>query len=75
MKCPRQKTVFENIDDLIKFFVCINCYIDLTFITALHVHACEWNPEAVVALQKGLQRNKVEDRCTVYAGDKPMHYC
>ncbi|KAG7517654.1 hypothetical protein JOB18_013498 [Solea senegalensis] len=36
---------------------------------ASHVHACEWNPAAVEALQKNLQANKVSDRCTVHQGD------
>ncbi|KAF6021833.1 TRMT12 [Bugula neritina] len=36
---------------------------------ARHVHACEWNPDAVTALRKGLAINKVSDRCTVYEGD------
>ncbi|KAM9740522.1 tRNA wybutosine-synthesizing protein 2 homolog [Menidia menidia] len=36
---------------------------------ASHVHACEWNPAAVQALQKNLQANGVSDRCTVHQGD------
>lgn len=36
---------------------------------ALKVHACEWNPVAVEALQKGLIANKVEDRCVIHCGD------
>ena len=36
---------------------------------AQHLHACEWNPDAVDALKKSLRLNKVEDRCTVYEGD------
>mgnify|MGYP001792452919 CR=1 FL=1 len=38
-------------------------------ITAAHVHACEWNPNAVEALRRGLVRNHVSDRCTVHSGD------
>ena len=34
-----------------------------------HVHACEWNPDAVEALTRNLQLNGVADRCTVHAGD------
>ncbi|KAG8003905.1 tRNA wybutosine-synthesizing protein 2-like protein [Nibea albiflora] len=34
-----------------------------------HVHACEWNPDAVEALQKNLAANGVSDRCTVHQGD------
>ncbi|KAF0039901.1 hypothetical protein F2P81_008136 [Scophthalmus maximus] len=36
---------------------------------ASHVHACEWNPDAVKALQKNLQANEVSDRCTIHQGD------
>ncbi|XP_028315647.1 tRNA wybutosine-synthesizing protein 2 homolog isoform X2 [Gouania willdenowi] len=36
---------------------------------ACHVHACEWNLEAVKALQKNLNVNGVSNRCTVYQGD------
>ncbi|XP_078480102.1 LOW QUALITY PROTEIN: tRNA wybutosine-synthesizing protein 2 homolog [Lampetra planeri] len=36
---------------------------------ATHVHACEWNPDAVTALQKNLVANGVLDRCTVHQGD------
>ncbi|RXN07357.1 tRNA wybutosine-synthesizing 2-like protein [Labeo rohita] len=36
---------------------------------ASHVHACEWNPDAVKALQRNLQINGVSDRCTVHQGD------
>ncbi|XP_022070307.2 tRNA wybutosine-synthesizing protein 2 homolog [Acanthochromis polyacanthus] len=36
---------------------------------ASHVHACEWNPDAVEALQKNLEANRVSDRCTIHQGD------
>lgn len=36
---------------------------------AAHVHACEWNPAAVAALQRNLEVNGVSDRCTVHPGD------
>ncbi|KAG9272742.1 hypothetical protein AMEX_G13763 [Astyanax mexicanus] len=36
---------------------------------AAHVHACEWNLDAVAALKRNLQLNKVADRCTVHPGD------
>lgn len=36
---------------------------------AAHVHACEWNPDAVQALQKNLKLNKVYERCTIHQGD------
>lgn len=34
-----------------------------------HLHACEWNSNAVYALRKNLIANGVSDRCTVYEGD------
>ncbi|XP_054453913.1 tRNA wybutosine-synthesizing protein 2 homolog isoform X2 [Anoplopoma fimbria] len=36
---------------------------------ASRVHACEWNPNAVKALQRNLETNGVSDRCTVHQGD------
>jgi len=36
---------------------------------ATHVHACEWNPQAVESLRWSLQRNGVEQRCTIHYGD------
>ncbi|XP_038556156.1 tRNA wybutosine-synthesizing protein 2 homolog isoform X1 [Micropterus salmoides] len=41
----------------------------LVYAGASHVHACEWNPDAVEALQKNLVANRVSDRCTVHQGD------
>ncbi|KAL5005633.1 hypothetical protein ScPMuIL_016791 [Solemya velum] len=41
---------------------------------ASHVHACEWNPEAVSALERNLKLNGVSDRCTIHRGDN-MHVC
>ncbi|KAM8733199.1 tRNA wybutosine-synthesizing protein 2 homolog isoform 1-T1 [Acanthopagrus schlegelii] len=39
---------------------------------ASHVHACEWNPDAVEALQKNILANGVSDRCTVHQGDNRL---
>jgi tRNA G37 N-methylase Trm5 len=39
---------------------------------ALHIHACEWNENSVVALVENLRRNKVAERCTVHAGDNAL---
>ena len=39
---------------------------------ASHVHCCEWNPEAIVALKWNLKKNRVEDRCTVHEGDNRL---
>lgn len=36
---------------------------------AAFVHACEWNPHAVVALRKNLEINGVADRCQIHFGD------
>ncbi|XP_028816248.1 tRNA wybutosine-synthesizing protein 2 homolog [Denticeps clupeoides] len=36
---------------------------------AAHVHACEWNPNAVEALHRNLQLNGVSDHCTIHQGD------
>jgi hypothetical protein len=36
---------------------------------AAHVHACEWNDDAVLALRHNLKANKVDDRATIYVGD------
>ena len=47
-------------------------YYTLQFLTrgkAKHVHACEINPNSILALNKGLQRNFVQDKCTIYEGD------
>lgn len=47
-------------------------YFTLPFLVharAHHVHACEWNPDAVEALKKNLVSNRVSDHCTVHQGD------
>ncbi|KAG8447724.1 hypothetical protein GDO86_015007 [Hymenochirus boettgeri] len=36
---------------------------------ASFVHACEWNHDAVIALQKNLLINKVSDKCQIHEGD------
>lgn len=36
---------------------------------AEHVHACEWNPDAVLALKNSLVANGVSSRCTIHPGD------
>lgn len=33
------------------------------------VHACEWNSDAVDALERGLEANRVKGRCVVHYGD------
>ncbi|CAN8003767.1 unnamed protein product [Ixodes hexagonus] len=36
---------------------------------ARHVHACEWNKDAIEALNKNLRLNGVEECCTIHFGD------
>ncbi|XP_015283501.1 PREDICTED: tRNA wybutosine-synthesizing protein 2 homolog [Gekko japonicus] len=36
---------------------------------AAFVHACEWNPHAVEAMQQNLQLNGVRHRCRIHQGD------
>ncbi|KAL1140223.1 hypothetical protein AAG570_000155 [Ranatra chinensis] len=36
---------------------------------AKFVHACDWNPDAIMALRRNLELNKVQDRCKIYEGD------
>lgn len=47
-------------------------YFTLPFLVhaeAAFVHACEWNPHAVVALRNNLDLNGVADRCQIHFGD------
>ncbi|XP_062513565.1 tRNA wybutosine-synthesizing protein 2 homolog isoform X2 [Corticium candelabrum] len=47
-------------------------YFTLTYLihaNARHVHACEWNRNAVTALRESLEANNVSTRCTIYEGD------
>lgn len=39
---------------------------------AKKVYACEWNPNAIVALRHNLQVNRVESRCSVIEGDNRL---
>jgi len=41
---------------------------------ASHVVACEWNPDAVKALQWSLQKNGFEGRCTILEGDNQKQH-
>nr|CCA14638.1 tRNA wybutosinesynthesizing protein putative [Albugo laibachii Nc14] len=36
------------------------------------VHACDWNPDAITALQYNLLRNRVSERCTIHEGDNQV---
>ena len=40
---------------------------------AKHVTATEWNPNAIRDLRKGLERNKVAEKCKVIEGDNRSH--
>ena len=42
---------------------------------AAHVHACEWDRDALAALAHNLRRNKVEGRCSIHAGDNAGSLC
>ena len=47
-------------------------YYTLQFLVrggAAHVHACEINPDSISALEKGLIRNNVVEKCTIHHGD------
>ena len=33
------------------------------------VYACEWNPDAVEGLRRGLVANGIEDKCVIHFGD------
>nr|XP_044599689.1 tRNA wybutosine-synthesizing protein 2 homolog [Equus asinus] len=47
-------------------------YFTLPFLVhagAAFVHACEWNPHAVVALRNNLEINRVAHRCQIHFGD------
>ena len=36
---------------------------------AFMVHACEWNPDAVMFLRRNLHLNNVHHLCTIHEGD------
>lgn len=47
-------------------------YFTLPFLIhakASFVHACEWNPNAVEALEKNLALNNVKEKCSIHFGD------
>ncbi|KAF3330074.1 MET-10+related protein-like protein [Carex littledalei] len=47
-------------------------YFVLPFLVKAHaklVYACEWNPNAVIALRRNIHDNSVADRCIVLEGD------
>ena len=59
-------------DEVIVDAFCGIGYYTLQFLVrgqANHVHACEINPESIIALEKGLIRNNVRDKCTIHSGD------
>ncbi|KAM9324199.1 tRNA wybutosine-synthesizing protein 2 homolog [Gastrophryne carolinensis] len=41
----------------------------LVHAAAAFVHACEWNPNAVEALRRNLELNKVSHKCQIHEGD------
>ncbi|KAF6205761.1 hypothetical protein GE061_019934 [Apolygus lucorum] len=44
----------------------------LVHANAKHLHACEWNPDALKSLRFNLSLNGVADRCTVHDGDNRL---
>lgn len=42
---------------------------------AAHLHACEWDSDALRALRHNLRANGVYSRCTVYPGDNARSAC
>ena len=62
-------------DEVIVDAFCGIGYYTLQFLVrglAKHVHACEINPNSIIALQKGLNRNGVSERCTIHEGDNKV---
>ena len=71
----RNSVVFEdalcyNFDSTSKSHGANSCMLPAG---ARHVHACEWNPAALEALQRNLDLNGVADRCTILPGDCRVH--
>uniref|UniRef100_A0A0A9WQ00 tRNA(Phe) (4-demethylwyosine(37)-C(7)) aminocarboxypropyltransferase n=1 Tax=Lygus hesperus TaxID=30085 RepID=A0A0A9WQ00_LYGHE len=44
----------------------------LVHANAKHLHACEWNPDALESLRYNLSLNGVSERCTIYEGDNRL---
>ena len=69
-------------DEVIVDLYCGIGYYTLPFLIhgfARHVHACEWNPHSVRALEENLiHANVLPDRYTIYEGDNritvPTHH-
>jgi hypothetical protein len=64
------KLVREN-DVILDMYAGIGYYTlpALIYGKAKHVYACEWNPDAIIALKYNLIQNGVDDRATVIEGD------
>lgn len=76
MLCINHSRLFlflvENINEQSLLYCSGIGYFTLPYLVhanASHVHACEWNPDAIKALRRNLQINGVTDRCTVHQGD------
>lgn len=62
----------QNYILLCNWFVSGIGYFTLPYLVhahAKHVHACEWNPEAIEALKVNLQLNAVFHKCTIHESD------
>jgi tRNA G37 N-methylase Trm5 len=71
MRMARVKATNQVVVDM----YCGVGYYTLPFLVyggAKHVHACEWNPNSILALKENLRQNHVSDRCTVYPGDNAL---
>lgn len=72
MRMGREKVAGQVIVDL----YCGVGYYTLPFLVhgkAAHVHACEWNPNSILAFRSNLERARVSpSRCSVYEGDNAL---
>ena len=71
----RRMGEIQTKDEIIVDAFCGIGYYTLQFLVrglANHVHACEINPNSIIALQKGLKRNDVSERCTIHEGDNKV---
>lgn len=62
-------------DETVVDLFCGIGYFTLQFLVngkAKYVHACDWNPNAIEALQVNLKLNNVQERCQVHFGDNRL---
>ena len=71
----RRMGEIQTKDEVIVDAFCGIGYYTIPFLVrglAKHVHACEINPNSIIALRKGLERNRVSARCTIHEGDNKI---